>query len=516
MNRFVAKHAEKIIGVLSGFDRMLFRGTLREISYAGGMAKFLSIARVLRKNFGAFCDKATKRLREASLSAAENLGRPALYLPGGSVDKEAMARRIAEDDRIEKGLVCVLKAVEACRSYRVVHVGGENRFELRLVPRKCLHLYHYMIDPLFGFMHARLQTWFPFNLQICLNGREWLGRAMDKAGIGYDRLDNCFTSIDGLDKAQKLADRQVRTRWESHLNRIAKQVNPGLSDILGRFRSEYYWSLLQSEWATDIMFDDPAGLASIYTPLVRHGITTFSSGDVMRFLGGKVHGCFRGQIVSDFKNRPEGIRVKHRVNHNSVKLYDKQGSILRIETTVNQPSGFKVFRHKQGDPNGEKAWRKMRQGISDLPRRAEVSQKSNERYLDALAAADTSTTLAQALESILDPVPWKKTRVRGLRPWSREDLHLLQQVTRGEFYINGFRNKDIRPLLFGDIPSDPIEAKRASRRTTRLIRLLRAHRLVRKIPRTHRYMPTAKVREITSLLLATRDLTSEQINQIAA
>ena len=267
-----------------------------------------------------FCDSVTKRLREASLSAAENLGRPALYLPGGNVDKEAMARRIAEDDRIEKGLVCVLKAVEACKSFRVVHVGGENRFELRLVPRKCLHLYHYMIDPLFGFMHARLQTWFPFNPQICLNGREWLARAMDKAGIGYDRLDNCFTSIDRLDEAQKLADRQVKTRWESHLNRIAKLVNPGLPDILGRFRSEYYWSLLQSEWATDIMFDDPAALASIYTPLVRHGITTFSSGDVMRFLGGKVHGCFRGQIVSDFKNRPEGIRVKHRVNHNSVSL----------------------------------------------------------------------------------------------------------------------------------------------------------------------------------------------------
>ncbi|MHC5081066.1 MAG: hypothetical protein ACYTHN_18810 [Planctomycetota bacterium] len=221
---------------------------------------------------------------------------------------------------------------------------------------------------------------------------------------------------------------------------------------------------MQSEWATDVLFDDPNHLAAIYRPLVRHGITGLSSGDVMRFLGGKVHGCFGGQIVSDFKNRPEGIRIKHRVNHNSVKLYDKQGTILRVETTVNQPSGFKVFRHKQGDPHGEKTWRKMRQGIADLPRRAEVSKKAN----------------------------------------------------RGEFCINGFRNKDLRPLLFDPRPSGPVEARRFSRRVTRVIRLLRAHRLVRKIPRSHRYKTTPRAHEIASLLLATRELTSEQINHLAA
>lgn len=516
MKSFVAKHTEKIIGILSGFDRMLFRGTLRNLSYSEGMAMFLSIVRVLRKDFGAFAEKVTKRIREASLRAAEELGRPIIYLPGGKVDKEKVARQIAEEDRVDRGLICVLKAVESCKSFRVVHVPEENRFEPRLVPRKCLHLYHYMKDPLFGFMHARLQTWFPFNLQICLNGREWLAHAMDRAGIGYERHDNCFVSIDDMAKASKFAARQVKIKWESHFNRIARQVNPGLPDILGQFRTGYYWSLLQSELATDIMFDDPAYLAAIYRPLLLHGITSFTSGDVMRFLGGKVHGCFQGQIVSDFKDRPEGARVKHRVNHNSIKIYDKQGSILRVETTINQPSGFKVFRHKQGDPGGEKAWRQMRQGIADLRRRAEVSQASNERYLEALAAADTSTTLAQLIDNIAKPVRWKKTRVRGIRPWSQEDLCLLKSVTRGEFTLNGFRNKDLRPLLFDAQPSDPIEANRRSRRVTRSLRLLRAHRLIRKIPHTHRYKATPIAHEIASLLLATRELTSEQINRLVA
>src|SRR5438477_569922 len=121
-------------------------------------------------------------------------------------------------------------------------------------------------------------------------------------------------------------------------------LNPAHPQIFKRFPLRYYWSFHQSEWATDIMFKDSATLAQIYPALVLHGITAFGSKDVIRFLGRKVHGAFEGEIISDFKNRPEGIRIKHRAGVNSVKLYDKQGSVLRGETTINDPTAFKVFR----------------------------------------------------------------------------------------------------------------------------------------------------------------------------
>jgi len=190
-------------------------------------------------------------------------------------------------------------------------------------------------------------------------------------------------------------DRQLKSAWPKLLGRIARMLNPAHGSIFEDFPVDYYWSVYQSEWATDAMFKNSSALAEIYPALVQHGITAFSSPDVMRFLGKKVHGAYQGEIISDFKDRPEGVRIKHRVGLNSVKLYDKQGSVLRAETTINNPYGFKVFRPVEGDAGGRCAWRLMRKGIADLHRRSRVSQASNERYLDAPASVDTSTPLGK-------------------------------------------------------------------------------------------------------------------------
>ncbi len=146
------------------------------------------------------------------------------------------------------------------------------------------------------------------------------------------------------------------------------------------------------------MFTSPKALASIYPALVRGGISTFSSNDVMRFLGRKLHGNFAEEVVSDYKKRPEGIRIKHRVGANALKLYDKQGSNLRVETTINDPSDFKVFRPKQGEPDGACKWRPMRKNIADIYRRSKISQDSNERYLDALSSLNTDKSLCEIVD----------------------------------------------------------------------------------------------------------------------
>jgi hypothetical protein len=279
---------------------------------------------------------------------------------------------------------------------------------------------------------------------------------------------------------------------------------------------DYYWSAHQSEWATDVMFKDSASLAAIYPALVLHGITSFSSPDVMRFLGRKVHGAFEGEIISDFKNRPEGIRIKHRLGQNSVKLYDKQGNVLRAETTINKPHEFKVFRSAEGDPKGRKQWRPMRKGIADLQRRAHVSQASNNRYLDAFASVDTSTPLAMLVGKICQPTQWNDKRVRALRPWSHEDTHLFEIVNRGEFALNGFRNRDIQALLFDSKASTPEEKRSRSARVSRLLRMLRAHGLIKKINKTHRYTLTSNGRDIISAILTTQRLSLHQLQKAAA
>lgn len=516
MKRFIARHADKIIGVLNGFDRLVFRGTLRQIAFVAGLMGFLWKRQVLLKDFGTWTHTLTKQLTEASRAEAERLDRPIVYLPSGRIDKEAEARKIAARDGVTEGLIAVLECVEPFQGFEIFR--NRDAKKLQLVPRirKCKVLYHYFVDPIFGFMNARIQTWLPFNVQICINGREWLARQMDSAGLRYVRRDNCFTKIDDVTRAQTLLDQQLRLSWPSHLRRIARGLNPAHAEMFQGSGFDYYWSVYQSEWATDLMFKDAASLAAIYPTLILHGITTFTSADVMRFLGRKVHGGFRGEIVSDFKDRPEGVRIKHRVGANSVKLYDKQGSVLRTETTLNNPHDFKVFRRKEGEVSGEREWLPMRKGIADLHRRAQVSQASNDRYLDALSAVDTATPLGTLVASTCRPTQWKGRRIRALRPWDAHDLKLFAAVSRGEFTLNGFRNRDLQPLLYDRASDTPDEKRRRSGHLTRLIRLLRAHHLIKKVNATHRYVLTDLGRDLIPAILQTQRVTLQQLQKAVA
>jgi hypothetical protein len=516
MERFIQKYEDKVIGILAGFDRLVLRGTLRALSVASGMMYFLGRMGVLLKDFGAYVEETTEQLKAASLEAARRLDRPIRYLPSSSIRKETIAREIAEADGVSEGLICVLTCVEPCVSYEIRRDKLNKKLVLEPRHRKCLHLYHYWIDPVFGFMHGRIQTWFPFTIQICINGREWLAGQMDRSGISYERRENCFVWIEDIKRGQELMDEMLRLSWPCLLDGIADRLNPAHHEILGRFREHYYWSAHQSEWATDILFESSSSLARIYPSLVRGAISAFSSKDVMRFLGKKPTGNFRGEVVSSYKRRPEGVRVKHYYKSNSVKVYNKQGSILRVETTINEPRDFRVYRRKEGDRDGPCYWLRMRKGIADLHRRAKVSDSSNRRYLDALGCLDTDTVLGKLVEPICRRRKWKGRMVRALRPWSADDSALLKAVSRGEFSINGFRNRDIVRVLVGSNFNSLKGHRNASGRVTRKLRLLRAHRIIRKVPHTNRYILTRAGRKITAAVLGMQGVTLQQLTKGAA
>jgi hypothetical protein len=512
---FIQPFGDKITGVLSGFDRLVLRGSLRAIVFPQGMKNLLWHKQILLKEFASWAQRMTEQLKHACCPAARDQNRPILYVPSAATDKDQLARQIAAQDGITHGLVVILTCVEPCMSFDIYRNQNQKKLELLYRPRKCLALYHYWIDAQFGWMSARIQSWLPFPIQICLNGREWLARMMDQKGIGYHRQDNCFTWIEALAQAQKLMNRQLRISWPQALARIVRRLNPAHGQMFRGFQAPYYGSIPQSEWATDVMFRKASDLAAIYPPLVLHGMHTFSSGDVMRFLGRKAHGNFEGEIISDFKDRPEGVRIKHRVQNNSIKAYDKAGNVLRVETTMNDPKDFKGFRPTEGEPHGKAQWRPLRRGIADLYRRAQVSQASNERYLEALAAVDTSTPLGELIRDICQPTTYREKRVRALRPWAEPDLTLLRAINRGEFSVNGFRNRDLQSLLFDQAPDTAQEKRRRSARVSRLLRMLRAHHLIQKVPRTHRYVLTSRGREVLSAVLAAQHITLEQLNKLA-
>ena len=505
MKRFIARYRPLITGVVSGFDRLVFRGTLLPLMREGGMFFFLERAGVRLLDFKDFVTKASDRVKESAYAEAARLDRPIRYLESSGWDKEKIAERVLADQPVDRGLICVLTAVEPCMSFEYHRSPNRDERGLKLRPKKCLHLYKYVVHPQFGFMSARLQTWFPFNIQICLNGREWLGRQLRRRRSNFKRADNCFPWLGNVELAQRLMHEQLQTAWPDALDAIARYLNPLHSEIFKAQPMEYYWSGYQTEWATDILFKDPRTLAGIYPSLVRHAMEHFKSPDVMRFLGGKVHGNFTGEIITSFKNRPEGVRVKHWVRGNSIKMYDKAGSVLRVETTIARTKDFKVFRPPHDKPKGKLEWRPLRKGVADLHRRAQLSQRSNDAYLDALSAVEDTTPCAKLFDAVSRPVVENGRRFRALRLNDPSDLALLDAISRGEFATAGFRNRDIRGLIHRT-PANiaPRDRRRLSAKTSRQLRLLRAHGVIYKIPKTHRYRLTRRGQLLIAALHATR------------
>ncbi len=525
MREFMAKFGDRIRGVLSGFDRLVFRGTLRAMVYAQGMEAYLEQNHVLLKNFAEHVEQVSRRLKQASLAAAETMGRTVKYLASSAVSKEETAGAMAAEQKITEGLLCVLTCVEPCHSFEVYRNPKRQRLELQSRVRKCLFLYHYWIHPVFGFMHAPIQTWFAFSIQICLNGREWLARQMDGEGLKYLRQDNCFPWLEDFARAQQLMEAQLRVSWPKQLGAIARQLNPIHDQIFRRFRVGYYWSTYQSEWASDLVFRDTAVLRRLHPLLIHHAVTNFGSPQVLRFLGrktrldGQVPRSFRGQVETDLREREEGVRIKHTMKGNSLKLYDKAytalGSVLRPEMTLNNVADFRVYRPKEGDSKGPKAWRPLRRGVADLHRRARDSQQANERYLQALAQVDDSTRLEELLRPLERPATWKGKRVRALHPLQGPDAALFEAVAGGEFLLTGFRNRDLQGLLFAKAPDSVQEKRRRSAWVSRQIRLLRTHGLIQKVAHENRYLVTKSGRQIITASLAARKASVSQLSKAA-
>jgi hypothetical protein len=505
MDAFLQRHRDQILGVLSGCDRVLFRGTLRSISYLDGMERLLASYRIPYQQFAAFAERVSGRLKQHAQQLAEKHRRPFVYLASAADSKEDYARSIVERDGIRNGLVCVLSCVEPCQTYALKKDAKKKHLLLVPAQRKCLYLYFYFVDREFGLIHVRLQTWLPMSIQICVNGREYLARRLDRAKIGYEKRDNCFARIDNLPRAQQMMDELDRRRWAKFLNHYARLVNPWVIPGNSLKLFGYYWTVRQSEYATDVMFKDKAALQAIYPKLVAHAITQLTCEDVLRFLGRRIDRRFAGEVTSDVVKRIEGVRVKHRVEENSLKMYDKQGSVLRIETTVNDPRRFKVRRLVTRKGQTGRHWVAMRKGLADIERRVDICRAANERYLEALAVVGQAQPVAALLDPVSRRVQQDGRPYRPLRPLTREETDLFRVVLRGEFLLQGFRNPDLRRALLPEAERDPCRRRQASARITRLLRLLRAHGLIRKVPSTRYYRVTVKGQQVMPLALQLRE-----------
>ena len=504
MKTFLLRFGALILSVLSGFDRLRFRGCSRLLCNARGVHSYLYQHDLLIKEYAQHAEQLTKTLTRGSEALAAADGDRVHYLNSPNIDKEATALAIAQQRGLTTGRIAILSCVEGCRTYRV-RKNDRGHIDLVAEPGRCQHYYHYFLHEQFGLCYVRLQSWFPFTMRVGVNGRQWLYRQLQREQIGYRRQDNLLLEVDDWRRAQQLLDAQRHVDWPALLDGLAAQTNPLLPYLRDQARVPYYWMTEQSEWAADILFRSPADLANLYPRITRHCIEVLGCRDVLRFLGRQLpqegFGRLAGEVKADYRERREGLRAKLWYDVNSLKVYDKFGCGLRLETTINQAGGFKVYRTKEGDADGQPSWKRLRKGVADLHRQADVSQRANERLAESLAAIADATPLGKLLEPLGRPVFQDGYRTRALHPLTGADGELLRTIARGDFLLQGFRNHDLRLALFGDSVDDAAR-RRQSAAVTRKLRLLRAHGLIIKVQKTHRYQVGAEGRRILTALLS--------------
>jgi hypothetical protein len=247
LGQFINQHDTKVTGILEGFDRVRLQASLRTLYHPSVMEYYLLSQKILFKDFKRYVTRLTDRVRGAAARLAERSERRVIYLQGNCYHKEDLAKEEMQRQGVKEGLITVISAVEPCRTWFVRGNKQSRRLELKLNWGKCIHLYFYWLHRRLGFLHLRLQTWFPFLLQICFNGREWLARQMDQAGIEYRRRDNCFEWLEDVGRAQRLMDEQLRIQWQPLLEPLVDLCHPLHREICRPIGASYDWTVAQSE-----------------------------------------------------------------------------------------------------------------------------------------------------------------------------------------------------------------------------------------------------------------------------
>jgi hypothetical protein len=489
MNRFVDKHSAMIDSVLESLDRVIVHGHLT-IAGARNMVAWAVKKEIRIGQLAAHGATLRRRIKGYAKAIAEKAGRPYLR-PEARERKEDLVRTLIETDKLSSGLVCVLEAQEV--SPAICFAGSAAAPRVYDGRRLCQVFYFYHLDPDFGLMHVRLQAWFPFDIQVYVNGHHWLERQLLKQKVAFTSGDNALLSVSDPEQAQALADGFVRLPWNSLLDRWARRVNPLLRDM---FKGMHYrWFVDQVEVATDVIFRSARAFQPLYQRLLHFAIVALGSREIMSFLGKKLPVTYRGEVVGDLRQRFQGWRVKHWVRRNSIKLYDKFARLLRVETTFNHLADFNVRRPVFSPRSGSTTSRfaPMRKAIEFLPQVLEIGRRANRRYLDALAAVEPPDQVGAWVLALARPA--HKPGVRRHRPLNilaDPDVAAFRAVMHGEWQLRGMRNADGRRLLWSTPTASPADERRRAAAVTRLFQRLRAHGLLTKIPHTRRWRPTPR------------------------
>lgn len=125
----------------------------------------------------------------------------------------------------------------------------------------------------------------------------------------FKLVDNAFLYISDFDIANQLAVNFDIQRLHIKLDLYARRYCP----VVESLNLQYNWSLMQVEYATDLIFKEEESLQAFYPSLLDHLIVSVKPEDIATFLGRKLNGNYQGEMGNRFKVRWLGRRIKHQM-----------------------------------------------------------------------------------------------------------------------------------------------------------------------------------------------------------
>jgi hypothetical protein len=494
IERLTERYAEVLDGVLSCYDRLVLTGNLHPFYYAQGMTGYLRSQRIRIFDYPRFAQGLRERIRSHAEAVAQAHGVQIEFLRKKNFRKEERIQAILEQRGRHPGLVHIFAAMEPCVSYRPWHNKQTGQTYLKFDSGKCVHYYFYFMDEQLGLCYLRVPTWCPFRLQFYFNGHAWLAAQLHSRGIAFERVDNAFVAIADYATANQLAQALDIEHLHARLEAFARQYCPVAQDL----NLSYRWNILQAEYATDLVFKRSADLQAFYPLLLEKLTHSVKPEDIATFLGRKLHGNYQGELGNRFNcKRILGTRLKHSMGPVSIKMYDKLGLILRIETTVSNVTFFRQRRtvhHRNGAEDIR--WAPMRKSLYSLAPLREQLDAANQRYLAFISAMEMPVGGVQVLNQLSTTRLENQHSYKGFNFFAEEDAHILRLLLRGEFAISGLSSRMLRPLLPNKSPAQ----------VSRLLKRLRVHGLIKKVAHRYRYYLTQLGRRVATLALKLREL----------
>lgn len=477
-------YKDNISGVLQCYDRLNINATAGTFGYAEGMTNFFYSNSFKIFDFHDVFTRVTENIiKNAEKIATDNNLKIEYIRKTKAFRKDDIIAEIVKKRGTHEGMVHIFSQQENYDTYSPWYDKTTKKSYFKNDTGKGLVYYFYFIDRLLGLCFMKVPTKAPFKCMFYYNGHNWLEQMLIKKSIPFQKKENAFISIGDFEAAQKICDSIRIPDIHQALNILVKRFCP----LPEEWNLSFNFTISQVEYALDIAFKNKDILKHLYENIVKTAMHTITPENIANFLGKRFSNLFEGESGTRYNRRILGTRIKHQMGEISVKIYDKFGSVLRIEVTCLDVSKINIFRDVQKrDGTIEKKVAPAPKSIHSLYPLMSAFKNIIKRYLEYISSFDDPSDGIKKLDSVTDDVIENQRKYKGFNFFSKSDESILLSIADAKYSIHGLSNKELRKKL----------VSKTSGQISRILKRLSLHGLIKKVRKTYRYHLTSLAKQV--------------------